>query len=181
MSERFGKADHNPLGIRELEIPFSPLGIPGLGGRQAFFDKTPVERVYPVHAENYAHPTMVGAPRLLAKIDEALAGPHRREGSIRPPVLDLEAQPCIEGHRLGHIAHGQSHRADVVEAPGWHDDMPHLRRDAVPPRVGEPTKGYLAAAVLSRADAQASATFRLGSAVPGKVAQPAFMTKSVCS
>ena len=181
MSERFGKADHHPLGIREFEVSFSPLGILGFGGRQASFDKIPVERVYPVHAENDAHATMVGASRLLAKIDEALPGPHRRKGSTGPTVFDPEAQPFIEGDRLGHIAHGQSHRADVVEAPGWHDDMPDLRRDAVPPRVGEPTKGYLTAAVLSRADAQASATFRLGSAVPGKVAQPAFMTKSVCS
>ena len=52
MSERFGKADHNPLGIQDFEIPFSPVGILGFGGRQDFFDKIPVQRVYPMHAEN---------------------------------------------------------------------------------------------------------------------------------
>jgi len=48
-------------------------------------------------------------------------------------------------------------------------------------RSAEATPGYLAAAGLMSADAQASATFRLGSAVPGNVAHPAFITKSVCS
>src|SRR5882672_4938179 len=48
-------------------------------------------------------------------------------------------------------------------------------------RSAETTLGYFAAAGLTSADAQASATSRLGSAFPGKVAQPAFITKSVCS
>ena len=65
MSERFGKADHNSLGIQDFEIPFSPVGILGFGGRQAFFNKIPVERVNPMHAKNYANPTMVCAGRAL--------------------------------------------------------------------------------------------------------------------
>ena len=40
---------------------------------------------------------------------------------------------------------------------------------------------YLAAAVLRSADAQASATARLGSACPGKVAHPVFIMNSVWS
>src|SRR5690349_9239684 len=40
---------------------------------------------------------------------------------------------------------------------------------------------YLAAAVLRSADAQTSATARLGSACPGNVAHPVFITNSVCS
>src|SRR5512138_889437 len=40
---------------------------------------------------------------------------------------------------------------------------------------------YLVAAVLSSADAQLSATARLGSACPGNVAHPVFITNSVCS
>jgi hypothetical protein len=90
MSERFGKADHNSLGIQDFEIPFSPIGILGFSGRQAFFDKIPVEPVYPMHAENYANPTMVSAGGRFAKIDEALAGPHRRKGCMGPTVFDLQ-------------------------------------------------------------------------------------------
>src|SRR6266404_7798495 len=40
---------------------------------------------------------------------------------------------------------------------------------------------YLVAAVLSSADAHPSATARFGSAWPGKVAHPVFITNSVCS
>ncbi len=90
MSERFGKADHNPLGIQDFEIPFSPVGILGFGGRQAFFNKIPMERVHPMHAENYANPTMVSAGGHFAKVDEALAGPHCRKGSGGPAVFDLQ-------------------------------------------------------------------------------------------
>jgi len=43
------------------------------------------------------------------------------------------------------------------------------------------SRRYLAAAVLRSADAQASATARLGSACPGNVAHPVFITNSVCS
>ena len=53
------------------------------------------------------------------------------------------------------------------------------RRDAVPSRVrGDPMR-YFAAAVLRRAATQPSATARLGSACPGKVAHPVFITNSV--
>src|SRR4029453_6056623 len=44
-----------------------------------------------------------------------------------------------------------------------------------------PTRRYLATAVLRSAAAQPSATARLGSACPGNVAHPAFITNSVCS
>jgi len=54
-------------------------------------------------------------------------------------------------------------------------------RDAAPSRVsGDPSR-YFAAAVLRSAAAQASATSRLGSACPGNVAHPVFITNSVCS
>src|SRR5260370_17881403 len=50
-----------------------------------------------------------------------------------------------------------------------------------PARVsGDPLR-YFAAAVLRRADAQTSATARLGSACPGNVAHPVFITNSVFS
>src|ERR1700730_16949654 len=45
---------------------------------------------------------------------------------------------------------------------------------------GDPLR-YFAAAVLRSADAQTSATARLGSACPGNVAHPVFITNSVCS
>ena len=51
--------------------------------------------------------------------------------------------------------------------------------DAVPSRViGDPRR-YFAAAVLRSADAQASATARLGSTCPGNVTHPLFITNSV--
>src|SRR5713226_6800722 len=43
------------------------------------------------------------------------------------------------------------------------------------------TQRYFAAAVLRSAEAQASATARLGSGCPGNVAHPVFITNSVCS
>src|SRR4029434_8897840 len=49
------------------------------------------------------------------------------------------------------------------------------------PAPAAPDQAYLAAAVLRTADAQASATARLGSACPGNVAHPVFITNSVCS
>jgi len=91
MSEQFCKADHNALRVRDFEISFSPVGILGSVGRQTSFNKIPLERVYPAHAENYASPRMACADGRFAKIDDALAGAHRRKGSIGPPVLDLES------------------------------------------------------------------------------------------
>ncbi len=48
-------------------------------------------------------------------------------------------------------------------------------------RSAKTPQGYWAAALLRRADALASATSRFGSAFPGNVAHPAFITKSVWS
>src|SRR5690242_3578643 len=65
--------------------------------------------------------------------------------------------------------------------------LPHRverRRGAAriyPSRVtGDPLR-YFATGVLRSADAQTSATARLGSACPGNVAHPVFITNSVCS
>src|SRR6266481_7720953 len=59
--------------------------------------------------------------------------------------------------------------------------LDHLIVLIYPSRVsGDPLR-YFAAAVLRSADAQTSATARLGSACPGNVAHPVFITNSVCS
>src|ERR1700730_10022097 len=84
--------------------------------------------------------------------------------------------PPADGYRLRSSVRGRYQSAATTPIGPW-----STRRDAVPSRGAETLSRYLVAAVLSSADAQPSATARFGSAWPGKVAHPVFITNSVCS
>jgi hypothetical protein len=60
------------------------------------------------------------------------------------------------------------------------DHMTERERHTAPTERGHRAGDYFASAVLSSCDAHVSATCRLGSSLPGMLAQPASMTNCCC-
>src|ERR1700737_2709680 len=126
-------------------------------------------------------PGLVGAPDVVGDPDAVLLGRvgHRQAD----PDGELAGGQLGGEEDLGSVSEDDMVRMtlpqDTDDDPTRHHGPP-VTRDAVPSR-GADTSRYLVAAVLSRADAQPSATARFGSVCPGKVAHPVFITNSVCS
>ncbi len=99
-----------------------------------------------------------------------LSGP-AASPSLCPRSCGRQARPLVPGGVIGQL---------VLEG-----DLRLCRQrpiaDLCHRRSAKTPQGYWAAALLRRADALASATSRFGSAFPGNVAHPAFITKSVWS
>ena len=83
---RFGKADHDALRVRQLEVAFAPFGVPGLGRFEALPEKIPVEGVYTANPQDHAVPGVAGAGDRPAQIDDGLSSTQCREGSIGAAV-----------------------------------------------------------------------------------------------
>src|SRR4030095_11037264 len=98
---------------------------------------------------------------------------HRNVGANDLAVSD---QQTLQ-YRVGLNPHGP---ARVLSHRLW-ERRGACRTAPARPSPGRSRSGLYLAAVLRTADAHASATARLGSACPGNVAHPVFITNSVCS